>query len=206
VWLERSADIVGVLIGVLIDTFVLFYKDGEFNVWNMSIDKSIANQFSDHALMELAAQVGRHLFASQRRLVTAESCTGGWIGKALTDVAGSSAWYLGGAVAYSNELKMSLLGVSATTLAQLGAVSEAVACEMAQGALNRIAGDVSVAVSGIAGPDGGTVDKPVGTVWFAWSVRGDVSKTVSQTLVFAGNREQVRRQTVAHALQRILEL
>jgi nicotinamide-nucleotide amidase len=164
------------------------------------------NRFSDHELAVLASEVGRHLKHGQRRLVTAESCTGGWIGKVLTDVPGSSGWYLGGVVAYSNELKMLLLDIHAGTLAQSGAVSEAVVCAMSQGALRRLSGDIAVAVSGIAGPGGGTVDKPNGTVWFAWSVQGETSQTFSQCLVFSGNREQVRRQTVAHALQRIFDL
>ncbi|MBC7984800.1 MAG: CinA family protein [Candidatus Obscuribacterales bacterium] len=160
----------------------------------------------DAQLAKLAAQVGEHLRASRRRLVTAESCTGGWIGKVLTDVAGSSAWFLGGAVVYSNELKRRTLGVSAATLAQHGAVSQAAVCAMAEGALDQLGGELSVAVSGIAGPDGGTSDKPVGTVWFSWARRGtNAIDTLSERQVFVGDREQVRRQTVLRALQRILQ-
>jgi nicotinamide-nucleotide amidase len=158
---------------------------------------------SDSDLSQLASRVGTHLLASRRLLATAESCTGGWIGKALTDVAGSSAWFAGGIVAYSNALKQSLLGVPAVLLAQHGAVSETVVKAMAAGAIVRCGVDIAMAVSGIAGPDGGTADKPVGTVWFGWSRAGT---TVAEIKVFAGDREQVRRQTVAHALDRLLAL
>jgi nicotinamide-nucleotide amidase len=162
---------------------------------------------TDEFLTSLAHQVGRYLAASGRRMVTAESCTGGWIGKVMTDVPGSSAWFSGGALVYSNELKQRSLGVDSKILAQHGAVSEETVKAMAEGALDRLGGDVSVAVSGIAGPDGGTPMKPVGTVWFAWSVRreGEVA-TKSDRRVFAGDREQVRRQTVAFALAQILAL
>jgi len=162
---------------------------------------------ADAQLMELATQVGQHLLALRRTLVTAESCTGGWIGKALTDIAGSSAWFSGGAVVYSNELKRKMLGVPAEILAKHGAVSEAVVRAMAEGALARLDGDVAVAVSGIAGPDGGTPEKPVGTVWFAWSCLKDGRvTTTAECRIFPGDREQVRRQTVACALERIRTL
>jgi nicotinamide-nucleotide amidase len=162
---------------------------------------------NDAVLAALAAQVGKHLLASRRVLVTAESCTGGWIGKAITDVSGSSAWFAGGAVSYSNALKQEMLGVKAATLARRGAVSEATVREMAEGALVTLGGDIAVAVSGIAGPDGGTADKPVGTVWIAWSVRtANGIETGADRRVFAGDREAVRRQTVHFALARILAL
>ena len=162
---------------------------------------------NDEFLSSLAAQVGRHLQASGRRLVTAESCTGGWIGKAMTDVPGSSAWFSGGALVYSNDLKQRSLGVDSKVLAQYGAVSEQTVLAMAEGALSRLGGEVSVAVSGIAGPDGGAPAKPVGTVWFAWSnlEAGRIS-TKTDRRVFAGDRDQVRRQTVAFALAQILGL
>ena len=112
----------------------------------------------------MIADVAGRLRATGRELVTAESCTGGWIAKACTDLPGSSRWFRGGAVVYGNELKTSLLGVRPDTLSRHGAVSEAVVREMAVGALERLGGDVAVAVSGIAGPDGGMPDKPVGTV------------------------------------------
>lgn len=162
---------------------------------------------NDAVLTDLAAQVGKHLLASRRMLVTAESCTGGWIGKAMTDVAGSSAWYAGGVVAYSNPLKQKMLGVKSATLARHGAVSEATVREMAEGALAALGSDVAVAVSGVAGPDGGTLEKLVGTVWFAWSGRtGSGIETRADQRVFAGDREAVRRQTVHYALARILAL
>jgi nicotinamide-nucleotide amidase len=161
----------------------------------------------DARLRELAAKVGSHLLASRRRLVTSESCTGGWIGKVLTDIAGSSAWFLGGAIVYSNELKQRSLGVPAETLAKHGAVSEAVVHAMAEGALTRLGSDIAIAVSGVAGPDGGTREKPVGTVCFAWSC-GNAGRidTTTHRQVFTGDREQVRRQTVACALERVLRL
>jgi len=162
---------------------------------------------NDQTLTDLAAQVGRHLLSSRRVLVTAESCTGGWIGKSMTDVAGSSAWFAGGALVYSNGLKQKLLAVDAATLAKHGAVSEETVRQMAEGALAALGGDIAVAVSGVAGPDGGTADKPVGTVWFAWSCRQDGAfQTHADRRVFAGDREAVRRQTVHFALARTLTL
>jgi nicotinamide-nucleotide amidase len=163
--------------------------------------------YTNAELSQFANQVGQHLLASRRLLVTAESCTGGWIGKALTDISGSSAWFSGGAIVYSNLLKHRVLGVPVETLAKQGAVSEAVVRAMAEGALARLGGDIAVAVSGIAGPDGGTSEKPVGTVWFAWSyLKEGGAETISECRVLPGDREQVRRQTVAVALKRVLEL
>ena len=155
---------------------------------------------------ELLNRLAGRLLASGRRLVTAESCTGGWIAKVCTDLPGSSRWFLGGAVVYDNALKAGMLGVNPQTLAEAGAVSEAVVREMAAGALERLGGDVAVAVSGVAGPDGGTPDKPVGTVWFAWSRRGPDGLTTSTALeCFPGDRDAVRRQAVERALRGVLE-
>jgi nicotinamide-nucleotide amidase len=155
---------------------------------------------------DLLPRLAAHLLATGRRLVTAESCTGGWIAKLCTDLPGSSRWFLGGAVVYDNALKAGLLGVDPQTLAEAGAVSEAVVREMAAGALERLGGDVAVAVSGVAGPDGGTPDKPVGTVWFAWGRRGAEGITISTALeCFAGDRDAVRWQAVARALRGVLE-
>jgi nicotinamide-nucleotide amidase len=166
-----------------------------------------AVMISDAQLFALSRSVGSYLRDRDRRLVTAESCTGGWIGKALTDVAGSSAWYLGGVVSYSNSLKQSLLGVSAETLAEHGAVSEATAREMALGALNAFGGHIAVAVTGIAGPDGGQRGKPVGTVWFAWARHHPTQVDVHVAHeIFSGDREAVRRATVDRALSEILRL
>ena len=119
---------------------------------------------TDAGIRAFAVRVAERLLGARRRLVVAESCTGDWVAKACTDLPGSSRWFRGGVVAYCNELKVALLGVSPGTLAAEGAVSEAVVREMAVGALERLGGDVAVAVSGIAGPDGGAPGKPVGTV------------------------------------------
>ncbi len=157
-------------------------------------------------ITRIIAEVAARLLAGGRQFVTAESCTGGWIAKACTDRPGSSQWFRGGVVVYTNEIKMALLGVRPATLQEAGAVSEATAREMAVGALERLGGDVAVAVTGIAGPDGGTPDKPVGTVWFAWADRSAAGIDVrARRHCFDGNRDEVRRQAVATALQGVLE-
>ena len=151
--------------------------------------------------MRVAARLG----ASGDRLVTAESCTGGWVAKACTDLPGSSGWFLGGVVAYSNALKAALLGVPENTLDRHGAVSEPVVRAMAAGALARLGGTVAVAVSGIAGPDGSTPDKPVGTVWFAWArLSGGRVEISAERARFDGDREAVRRQAVLRALDGVI--
>lgn len=155
-------------------------------------------------LAELAAEVVAGLAAAGRTVATAESCTGGWIAKALTDVAGSSAVFGFGVVSYSNDAKQALLGVAAETLAAHGAVSEAVVAEMARGAVERSGADAAVAVSGIAGPGGGTADKPVGTVWFALATRNSSEFTIATDRQrFDGDRNTVRRLSVIHALEAI---
>ena len=136
------------------------------------------------------------------RLATAESCTGGGIARTLTDISGSSAWFEGGIVAYSNDMKLNLLGVPGDLLEAEGAVSEAVAAAMAAGALRATGAELAVAVTGIAGPDGGTLEKPVGSVWFAWA---DSNTTVTELKRFAGDRHAVREATIAHAIQRLGE-
>jgi nicotinamide-nucleotide amidase len=153
----------------------------------------------DRALADLARRLGDRLMARGWMAATAESCTGGWIAKTLTDVAGSSGWFDRGFVSYTNAAKQELLGVDGATLATHGAVSEATVRAMASGALARSAAQVAVAVSGIAGPTGGTADKPVGTVWLAWARRDGVTDTRHRR--FDGDREAVRRQTVAEAIQ-----
>jgi nicotinamide-nucleotide amidase len=158
---------------------------------------------TDRDLEALALTLGRALEKRGWRLAVAESCTGGWIAKAVTDVAGSSQWFDGGIVAYSNAAKIGLLGVPKNVLAAHGAVSEETVCAMAEGARTRFAANIAVAVSGIAGPGGGTADKPVGTVHFAWAEAGGVT---AARRIFAGNRETVRRLTVALALERLNEL
>jgi nicotinamide-nucleotide amidase len=160
---------------------------------------------TDAELHELVARTATALLLRRRSLVSAESCTGGWIGKALTDLAGSSAWYLGGVVTYSNALKQSLLGVEVATLAAHGAVSEATVREMASGALLRLGSDLALAVTGIAGPDGGQPDKPVGTVWFGWAwYERQRPQTQAAIARFDGDREAVRRQAVAYSLEQAL--
>ncbi|MEP7044820.1 MAG: CinA family protein [Dokdonella sp.] len=153
---------------------------------------------TDAALFTLSAGVGELLHARGLSLVAAESCTGGWIAKALTDIPGSSGWFECGVVAYSYEAKEALLGVRAQTLERAGAVSQEAVVEMVSGALARYGASVAVAVTGVAGPSGGTPDKPVGTVWIGWKRRGGYAR--SELFHFNGDREAVRRQTVAAAL------
>lgn len=153
---------------------------------------------------QLAVQVGTLLKSHGMMLATAESCTGGGVAQAITEVAGSSAWFERGFVTYSNQSKQQMLGVREATLAQHGAVSEMTVREMAEGALLNSSAQVSVAVSGIAGPDGGTEDKPVGTVWFAWAVKQ--GETNAQRYQLDGNRAEVRSQALQIALQGILNL
>ena len=156
----------------------------------------------DPAIRTQAAGLVAALTAAGKSVSTAESCTGGWIAKALTDVPGSSDVFGFGIVSYSNEAKERLLGVSAATLAGHGAVSEAAVREMAAGVLAASGADLGVAVSGIAGPSGGSDAKPVGTVWFAWARRtGDDVRVEAGSARFDGDREQVRRQSVVHALE-----
>jgi len=155
-------------------------------------------------LDKLAGDLGKRLEAAELMLATAESCTGGWVSKVVTDIPGSSAWFDRGFVTYGNPAKRELLGVSTAAIADHGAVSEEVAQEMAQGALEHSRADVAVVITGIAGPAGGTEDKPVGTVCFAWAFKGRIP--LSQRVQFAGNREEVRHQSVRLALERLLEL
>jgi nicotinamide-nucleotide amidase len=150
---------------------------------------------------ELARAIGERLKAGGEVLVTAESCTGGWAAQVVTSVAGSSAWFDRGFVTYSNAAKEEVLGVRPDTLRQHGAVSEETAREMARGALLRSAATVAVAVTGVAGPGGGSAEKPVGTVCFAWC-RG--SEVRSETRRFSGDRENVRRQSVILALEGVM--
>lgn len=167
----------------------------------------VRSAISDAELHALAETVGRELQTAGWRVVTAESCTGGWIAKALTDVPGSSQWVHCGYVTYSNTAKMRDVGVSALTLAEHGAVSEETVREMANGALRVTDAEVAIAVSGIAGPDGGTTEKPVGTVWFSIATpqaRGPAA--VCELQHFAGDREEVRRQSVGYALRLLLRL
>jgi nicotinamide-nucleotide amidase len=161
---------------------------------------------TDRDLARLAVRVGRHLLASQRGVATAESCTGGWIAKALTDIAGSSQWFIEGFVTYSNESKVLRLGVSRSVLRTQGAVSEATVRAMAAGALRRTGAQLAVAVTGIAGPGGAVPGKPVGTVWLGWAWRhGRAIRVAVQMKHFRGDREAVRRKTVRAALEGLLD-
>ncbi len=151
----------------------------------------------------LASQVGSLLLANGQRLATAESCTGGWVAQCLTAIAGSSNWFERGFVTYSNEAKQEMLGIDAQTLLTHGAVSETTAGAMASGALRHSRADWALSITGIAGPSGGSADKPVGMVCFGWA--GPDSLTEVETRIFSGNREAVRSQSVAHALGGLLK-
>lgn len=157
-----------------------------------------------HALHALAERVGAALQARHLMLATAESCTGGWIAKMITDIPGCSGWFDCGMAAYSYEAKQALLGVRPETLVAHGAVSRETATEMVSGAIVNSGASIAVAVTGVAGPSGGTPDKPVGTVWIAWKRRGGYP--LADVFHFAGDRDAVRRQTVAAALRGLLAL
>ena len=152
----------------------------------------------------LAEKLGVRLKARGALLVTAESCTGGWAAQAVTAIAGSSDWFERGWVTYSNAAKQDELGVRPETLARFGAVSEETVREMARGALEHSRGTIALAITGVAGPTGGSAAKPVGTVCFAWA--GKNLAVSAETRRFAGDREAVRRQSVEYALERLLEL
>ena len=157
-----------------------------------------------NSIETLAQAVAERLHALGLRLTVAESCTGGWVAMALTGIEGSSEWFDRGFVTYSNRSKEQMLGVRAATLQAQGAVSEQTVAEMTDGALAASDADLALAISGIAGPGGGTPDKPVGTVCFAWQRKQQPARTAR--LRFSGDRQAVRRQAVAHALQGLLEL
>jgi nicotinamide-nucleotide amidase len=161
---------------------------------------------TDEDLLRVAARVGRHLLRSGRRVATAESCTGGWIAKALTDIAGSSQWFIEGFVTYSNDAKVRRLGVPRSVLKSKGAVSSTVARAMAAGAIRRTGAQLAVAVTGIAGPGGAVPGKPVGTVWLCWAEqRGHRLRLSARCKRFRGDREAVRRKTVRLALAGLLD-
>ena len=166
----------------------------------MTLSKNELPALDDKGLEACLTHISSTLLARGWMLATAESCTGGMIAAACTDLAGSSQWFERGFVSYSNAAKTELLGVPAALIAEHGAVSEPVARAMAEGAVQRSAAQVAVAVTGVAGPTGGTPDKPVGTVWFGWRVDG---ATHSELQRFAGDRAAVRAQTVRHALARL---
>jgi len=155
-------------------------------------------------LFELAEQLGRKLKASGKTIATAESCTGGWIAQTITDVPGSSAWFDRGFVTYSNAAKVQMLGVNPQALEDYGAVSAEIATEMAAGVLAHSDADIAVAVTGIAGPDGGMPEKPVGTVFIAWADINGVANVIKKQL--SGNRRQIREKTVKSAIEGVVLL
>lgn len=159
--------------------------------------------YSDQIMLieALATQLGALLADKNKKIVTAESCTGGWVAQAITQVPGSSLWFDRSFVTYSNDAKRQMLGVKLRTLNRSGAVSREVVEEMTIGALKKSAADFSVAISGIAGPDGGTEEKPVGTVWFAWNIAGEVDSSMA---LLPGSRRDVRAAAVTLALQGLL--
>ncbi|WP_323135051.1 CinA family protein [Methylophaga sp. OBS3] len=158
---------------------------------------------ADDTLYQLTEQLATELLKRNWQLVTTESCTGGWLAKCCTDLAGSSAWFGGGVISYTNALKQALLGVKTDTLSQFGAVSEAVATEMAVGGLTNLGGDISVGISGIAGPTGGSPEKPVGLVCFGFA---SANQQFSSKQLFDGNRDEIRRQAIAFALNQLIKM
>jgi nicotinamide-nucleotide amidase len=161
-------------------------------------------QITEQELKDLAEQLGECMKAKGLMLASAESCTGGWLAKIITDIPGSSAWFTGSVVCYSNESKHSLLGVDENTLKEFGAVSGETVLELSDGLFSHTDADVAVSVSGIAGPDGGSDDKPVGLVWLSWGKR---DKSVhANPFNFSGDREEVRKQSIKQALNCLLDL
>ncbi len=156
----------------------------------------------DSDLVELSQALGSACLQRRLLVATAESCTGGWAAQVITHTAGSSAWFERGFVTYANEAKIEMLGVSPETLAEFGAVSQETAAEMASGALKNSKAMISLAITGIAGPTGGSPGKPVGTVCFAWCRAGVDAETERQ--LFSGDREAIRRQALVHALKGLL--
>jgi nicotinamide-nucleotide amidase len=153
-------------------------------------------------ISELLTTVSQQLKHHNYKIVTAESCTGGGLAYALTELPGSSDWFERGFVTYSNTAKADLLGVTSLTLVTYGSVSEHTAREMAEGALHRSQANISVAITGIAGPTGGSPDKPVGTVWLSYA--GVDRETVTSLLSLEGNRSEIREKTILHALEKLL--
>lgn len=180
--------------------------DGEVFDGTVGASERVSTEIAsmtDEALEALAERVGQALLQRGLVLAVAESCTGGWIAKAMTDISGSSQWLDRGFVTYSNAAKTAMLGVPDRAIAEHGAVSEPVAEAMARGALAHSEADVSVAVTGIAGPEGGSAEKPVGTVWLAWA-RGE-GPVRTELAHYAGDRDAVRRQAVMAALEGVLD-
>jgi nicotinamide-nucleotide amidase len=172
------------------------------STYDAFVDTGSSTRIDDGSLATRVATLASAMQARGWRLATAESCTGGWIAKVLTDLAGSSAWFAGGVVSYSNDAKQALLHVRAETLVRHGAVSGECAREMARGAVRGFDADLAVSVTGIAGPGGGSADKPVGTVWIGVASRAGADEARRHR--FEGDRDAIRRQTVAAALDALL--
>lgn len=153
-------------------------------------------------LKRLAKKLGEFLLTHQLKLVTAESCTGGWVAQVMTSLPGSSQWFERGFITYSDESKHELLSVTKRILKKYGSVSKEVAYEMAEGALKNSCADISLAITGIAGPEGGTADKPVGTVWFAWAGKFGVETRLQH---FQGDREMIRKSSVCYILKELVD-
>ncbi len=157
---------------------------------------------SEQKFAKLSEKLGHELLQRKLKLATAESCTGGWVAQVITMIPGSSNWFDRGFVTYSNQAKQEMLAVSADTLEQFGAVSEQTAIEMAQGAIKYSQAHVSIAITGIAGPDGGSDEKPVGLVWLAWSLPNQ--EIITEKSLFSGDRQQIRAQAVEFSLMTLL--
>ena len=165
------------------------------------------NKMPDKETSLIVEQLAARLIQNNKRLTVAESCTGGWIAKLLTDLSGSSQWFERGFVTYSNQAKHEMLGVNVSTIDAYGAVSQETVNEMALGALKNSHADYSLSVSGIAGPGGGSEDKPVGLVWFSWAAKENNTLNIlaSEKQVFGGDRESVRKQAVKYALTELVK-
>ena len=159
---------------------------------------------SEQELRNLAEKLGECMTTLGLTLASAESCTGGWLAKIITDIPGSSAWFAGSVVSYSNQAKQSLLGVNKTTLNAFGAVSGETVLEMTDGLFSHIEADVVISISGIAGPDGGSDDKPVGLVWLSWGKRD--TSIFAEPYHFEGDREAVRKASIKQAFNCLLDL
>lgn len=155
-------------------------------------------------MIEIVSQLAKWMQQHQYRLAVAESCTGGLISKIITDLPGSSVWFERGFITYSNQAKIDMLGVCNQTLDRYGAVSLEVASEMARGALKHSLADIALSVTGVAGPEGGTIDKPVGTVCFSWAYRE--RRTLQRLKQFKGNRNEIREQSALFALENVLKM
>jgi nicotinamide-nucleotide amidase len=184
---------------------MLWWKVGRFARWGGSTCKTTGSEkMTEEQMVAAAGRVAKRLLGRGWMLATAESCTGGWVAKVITDLEGSSRWFERGFVTYTNESKLEMLGVDAATVAAHGAVSEQTAAEMAAGALANSRAHVSLSITGIAGPGGGSPTKPVGTVCFGWARAGRAPLTV--TCHFTGDREAVRRQAVVRALEGVMDV